>query len=71
MTEATLGATLTALRDIGYDGALALEYNPSNPDPSLDVRWGDQTWEEMMFTALNFTPSQPGPPPTADGKSGK
>ena len=20
-----------------------------NPDPSKDVRWGDQTWEEMMI----------------------
>lgn len=23
--------------------------NPSNPDPSKPVRWGDQTWEEMMI----------------------
>jgi hypothetical protein len=23
--------------------------NPANPDPSIDVRWGDQTWEEMMI----------------------
>ena len=23
--------------------------NKSNPDPSKDVRWGDQTWEEMMI----------------------
>ena len=22
--------------------------NPSNPDPQAEVRWGDQTWEEMM-----------------------
>ncbi len=22
--------------------------NPSNPDPSAEVRWGDQSWEEMM-----------------------
>ncbi len=22
--------------------------NPSNPDPSKDVKWGDQSWEEMM-----------------------
>ncbi len=22
--------------------------NPANPDPSAEVRWGDQTWEEMM-----------------------
>ncbi len=23
--------------------------NKSNPDPSKDVKWGDQTWEEMMI----------------------
>jgi peroxiredoxin/mono/diheme cytochrome c family protein len=23
--------------------------NPNNPDPTKDVRWGDQTWEEMMI----------------------
>ncbi|HWA98027.1 MAG TPA: redoxin domain-containing protein [Pirellulales bacterium] len=29
--------------------------NLSNPDPTVEVRWGDQTWEEMMlgyFTAI-------------------
>lgn len=28
--------------------------NPSNPDPTKDVWWGDQTWEEMMFTSFTF-----------------
>ena len=23
--------------------------NPANPDPTHPVRWGDQTWEEMMI----------------------
>jgi peroxiredoxin len=23
--------------------------NPANPDPTKEVRWGDQTWEEMMI----------------------
>jgi peroxiredoxin/mono/diheme cytochrome c family protein len=23
--------------------------NPYNPDPEIEVRWGDQTWEEMMI----------------------
>src|SRR5262249_47648655 len=23
--------------------------NPANPDPSRDVRFGEQTWDEMMF----------------------
>lgn len=28
--------------------------NPANPDPSQPVRWGDQTWEEMMIGYINF-----------------
>jgi hypothetical protein len=23
--------------------------NPANPDPKAAVRWGEQTWEEMMI----------------------
>ena len=34
--------------------------NKDNPDPTHDVRWGDQTWEEMMIgsmtTIRDFTP---------------
>ena len=22
--------------------------NPANPDPSKEVKWGDQSWEEML-----------------------
>ncbi len=29
--------------------------NKANPDPTKDVTWGDQTWEEMQFTAFTFT----------------
>src|SRR6266542_3325604 len=29
--------------------------NKSNPDPTVDVAWGDQTWEEMMFTAFTYS----------------
>jgi peroxiredoxin len=28
--------------------------NLSNPDPSQEVRWGDQTWEEMMIGWMDF-----------------
>ena len=28
--------------------------NPSNPDPKVNVRWGDQTWEEMQFTGITY-----------------
>ena len=35
--------------------------NPANPDPKVDVRWGDQTWEEMQFTAMNYYIDHPAP----------
>jgi peroxiredoxin len=28
--------------------------NPNNPDPTQQVRWGDQTWEEMMGGLLDY-----------------
>ena len=28
--------------------------NPSNPDPSKRVRWGQQTWEEMMIGFVEY-----------------
>lgn len=28
--------------------------NPNNPDPKSPVRWGDQTWEEMMIGFLDY-----------------
>jgi hypothetical protein len=28
--------------------------NPSNPDPSKDVYWGEQTWEEMLAGFVDF-----------------
>jgi hypothetical protein len=35
--------------------------NRSNPDPASKVWWGDQTWEEMMFTGMLYSvdPQQP------------
>ena len=35
-----------------YDNSPA---NKSNPDPTIDVAWGDQTWEEMMFTGIVYS----------------
>ena len=35
-----------------YDNSVA---NKSNPDATKDVYWGDQTWEEMQFTAFTFS----------------
>ena len=28
--------------------------NPANPDPDKTVRWGDQTWEEMMIGWVGY-----------------
>jgi hypothetical protein len=41
--------------------------NKSNPDPTKDVWWGDQTWEEMMFTGLTFSVDPAPPQPSAGG----
>lgn len=35
-----------------YDNSTA---NKSNPDSTKDVHWGDQTWQEMQFTAFTFS----------------
>lgn len=32
--------------------------NPANPDPKKEVRWGDQTWEEMMIGWLSCAPAE-------------
>ncbi len=29
--------------------------NPNNPDPTTAVRWGQQTWEEMMIGFLDYS----------------
>jgi mono/diheme cytochrome c family protein len=36
--------------------------NKSNPDPTKTVTWGDQTWEEMMYTSITYAFA---PAPTA------
>jgi peroxiredoxin len=28
--------------------------NPNNPDPTIPVSWGDQTWEEMMIGWIDY-----------------
>jgi hypothetical protein len=40
--------------------------NKSNPDATKEVWWGDQTWEEMMFTGLTFS-VDPAPAPASGG----
>jgi hypothetical protein len=34
-----------------YDNS---DKNPNNPDPKKSVRWGDQTWEEMMIGFVDY-----------------
>ena len=33
--------------------------NKYNPDPTKEVKWGDQTWEEMMIGWFNYTIDPP------------
>ena len=35
-----------------YDNAAS---NPANPDPKVEVHWGDQTWQEMQYTGITYT----------------
>ena len=41
-----------------YDNSAS---NRFNPDPSKDVRWGDQTWEEMMIGFFSTVVDRPAP----------
>jgi hypothetical protein len=42
--------------------------NKYNPDPTKDVRWGDQTWEEMMIGFFTYlTPNVPAAATSATG----
>ena len=47
-----------------YDNSAA---NKSNPDPKVDVKWGDQTWEEMQYTGLLFSPAVAAATPVPPG----
>lgn len=40
-----------------YDNSTA---NLSNPDPSATVRFGEQTWEEMLYGGISFRYAEPG-----------
>ena len=44
------GSRITA--SAWYDNSAAKK---TNPDPKSEVRWGDQTWEEMQYTGLMYT----------------
>jgi hypothetical protein len=44
--------------------------NPLNPDPSKPVRFGEQTWEEMMNGFFDYTVDGAGAKASASGSSG-
>ena len=48
-----------------YDNSSA---NPWNPDPTQTVKWGEQTFEEMMIGYFDFipNPAPPAPSPATD-----
>jgi len=43
-----------------YDNSDA---NPANPDPKVDVHWGDQTWQEMQYSGITYFVDEPPAPP--------
>ena len=45
--------------------------NKYNPDPTKDVRWGDQTWEEMMIGWMSFVWDSPPAAKPAESKPGQ
>ncbi|HXT17015.1 MAG TPA: cytochrome c [Gemmatimonadaceae bacterium] len=48
--EIPAGAKLKSMA--WYDNSVA---NKHNPDPTKDVHWGDQTWEEMQYTGFLYS----------------
>lgn len=51
-----------------YDNSTNNKYNP---DPTKAVRWGDQTWEEMMIGWMSFVYDNPLPAKPPESKSGQ
>jgi hypothetical protein len=48
------------------------EENLANPDPTSEVRWGDQTWEEMMIGWYDIAvPAGDDPATYTDHRRGK
>ena len=45
-----------------YDNSPA---NPSNPDPKVEVKWGDQTWQEMQYTGITYSVDEAASPATS------
>jgi hypothetical protein len=48
-----------------YDNSAS---NKHNPDPSINVKWGDQTWEEMQYTGFLYSVPSRSPRPRPSGQ---
>ena len=48
--EIPAGGKITSMA--WYDNSAS---NKHNPDPTKDVKWGDQTWEEMQYTGFLYS----------------
>jgi hypothetical protein len=42
--------------------------NKWNPDPTVDVHWGEQTWQEMQYTGITYFVDQPATQSTSGGQ---
>jgi hypothetical protein len=51
-----------------YDNSTTNKYNP---DPTKAVRWGDQTWEEMMIGWISFVNDNASPAKPTETSSGQ
>jgi peroxiredoxin len=60
----TLPAGTKVIQKMAWDNSAQ---NPANPDPSIEVRWGEQSWEEMLFGALRYRFADP---ENAEGSDG-
>jgi hypothetical protein len=46
-----LPAGTTLIYDTVYDNS---SQNKANPDPTIEVRWGEQSWEEMIYGNVRY-----------------
>jgi hypothetical protein len=61
------GALLEAMAH--YDNS---DSNPWNPDPKIEVHWGEQTWQEMQYTGITyFVDDAPSSAPTQSAQAGQ
>jgi peroxiredoxin len=50
-TPATIPAGSRLIAHWTYDNS---KENPHNPDSNKEIRWGEQSWQEMFYTAIRF-----------------